>query len=187
MKVSDSATRLPASGRCTDRVSFTSLRVPPTLTEPAHPRRTPLISPPPRVLAVAGALALASAATLIPTLLSSASAASLGCSVTYSTQSQWSYGFVANLVLSNTGASAINGWTLTFTFPGDQKVTNAWSATVTQSGENVTAVAESYNANIAAGATTNLGFQGTWTTSDAAPTSFAVNGATCGATSTTSP
>jgi cellulose 1,4-beta-cellobiosidase len=130
---------------------------------------------------------LAAATTLIPTLLSSASAASLGCSVAYSTQSQWSGGFVANLVIGNTGASAINGWTLTFTFPGDQKVTNAWSATVTQSGENVTAVAESYNANIAAGATTNLGFQGTWTTSDTAPTSFAVNGVTCGATSTTSP
>jgi len=147
-----------------------------------------LISPPPRVLAVAGALALASAATLIPTtMLSPASAATLGCSVAYSTQSQWSGGFVANLVIGNTGASAINGWTLTFTFPGDQKVTNAWSATVTQSGENVTAVAESYNANIAAGATTNLGFQGTWTTSDTAPTSFAVNGVTCGATSTTSP
>src|SRR6266567_2937219 len=132
----------------------------------------PSTAPPPRArarrqiwLAVSASVSLAAATTLIPTLLSSASAASLGCSVTYSTQSQWSDGFVANLVLSNTGASAINGWTLTFTFPGDQKVTNAWSATVTQSGENVTAVAESYNANIAAGATTNLGFQGTWTTS----------------------
>src|SRR5579872_4212547 len=136
MKVSDSATRLPASERCTARVSFTSPCAPPTLAEPAHLRRIPLISPPPRVLAVAGALALASAATLIPTtLLSSANAATLGCSVAYSTQSQWAGGFVANLVISNTGASAINGWTLTFTFPGDQKVTNAWSATVTQSGE----------------------------------------------------
>ncbi|WP_249161248.1 cellulose binding domain-containing protein [Actinospica acidithermotolerans] len=143
-----------------------------------------MISPPPRVLAVAGALALASAATLVPAMtLSSASAASLGCSVAYSTQSQWSGGFVANLVISNTGSSAINGWTLTFTFPGDQKVTNAWSATVTQSGENVTAVAASYNADIAAGSSTNFGFQGTWTTSDAIPTGFAVNGVACGASS----
>jgi hypothetical protein len=142
---------------------------------------------PRRLLAVGGALALASAATLTPTLLSSASAATLGCSVSYTTQSQWAGGFVANLVVSDTGSSAINGWTVTFAFPGDQKITNAWNAVVTQSGTNATAVAESYNANIAAGSSANFGFQGTWTSSDATPTSFAVNGVTCGATSTTSP
>jgi hypothetical protein len=37
----------------------------------------------------------------------------------------------------------------------------------------------SYNATIAAGGSTSVGFQGTWTTSDAVPTSFAVNGTTC--------
>ena len=146
-----------------------------------------MISPPPRLLAIGGALALASAATLIPTMLNSASAASPGCSVSYTNQSEWSGGFVANLVISNTGASAIDGWTLTFTFPGDQQITNGWNATVTQSGENATAVAESYNADIVAGATTTLGFQGTWTTSDTAPTSFAINGVTCGTSTTTSP
>jgi cellulose 1,4-beta-cellobiosidase len=153
---------------------------------------TPTSAPPPRTrvrrriwLAVSASVSLAAAATLTPALLTSASAASLGCSVAYSTQSQWSGGFVANLVIGNTGSSAINGWTLTFTFPGDQKVTSAWSATVTQSGENVTAVAASYNAGIAAGSTTSFGFQGTWTTSDAIPTGFAVNGVACGGSSST--
>ena len=150
--------------------------------------------PPPRArvrrrvwLAVSAAVGLAAASTLTPALLSSASAATSGCSVSYTNASEWSGGFVANLVITNTGSSDINGWTLTFTFPGDQKITSSWSATVTQSAENVTAVAESYNADIAAGATTNFGFQGTFTTSDAVPTSFAINGVTCGATSSTSP
>jgi hypothetical protein len=79
----------------------------------------------------------------------------------------------------NTGTSAINGWTLKFTFPGDQKITNAWNGTETQSGENVTITNASYNGTIAPGGNTSLGFQGTWTSSDAAPAAFTLNGTAC--------
>jgi alpha-galactosidase len=103
----------------------------------------------------------------------------LACHVTYSTQSQWAGGFVANVTIANTGPAGINGWSLSFTFPGDQKVTNAWNAAVTQSGENVTAANLSYNAAIGPGASTSFGFQGTWNASDAAPGSFTVNGTAC--------
>jgi cellulase/cellobiase CelA1 len=99
--------------------------------------------------------------------------------VTYLTQSQWAGGFVAQITLANSGTTAINGWTLAFTFPGDQKVTSAWNGVVTQSGENVSIADESYNATIAPGSNTSLGFQGTWTNSDATPTAFTVNGTAC--------
>jgi hypothetical protein len=101
------------------------------------------------------------------------------CTVTYQTQSQWTGGFVASVTIANPGSSAINDWTLTFTFPGDQKITDAWNGVTTQSGEAVSIANESYNATIAAGSSTSLGFQGTWTNSDAAPSSFAVNGTAC--------
>jgi len=101
------------------------------------------------------------------------------CKVSYATQSQWTGGFVAGVTIANTGSSAINGWTLKFTFPGDQKITNAWNGTVTQSGENVTITNASYNGTIAPGGNTSLGFQGTWTNSDAAPAAFTVNGTAC--------
>jgi cellulase/cellobiase CelA1 len=94
-------------------------------------------------------------------------------------QSQWAGGFTASVTVANTGTSAMNGWTLTFTFPGDQKVTSAWNATVTQTGKAVTAANMSYNAAISPGGSTSFGFQGTWTSSLAAPTTFAVNGTTC--------
>jgi O-glycosyl hydrolase len=102
-----------------------------------------------------------------------------GCHVTYATQSQWAGGFVAQVTIANTGTSAISNWTLAFTFPGDQKITNAWNGTASQTGENVTITNAGYNATIAAGSSTSLGFQGTWTSSDAAPTSFSVNGTAC--------
>jgi cellulase/cellobiase CelA1 len=101
------------------------------------------------------------------------------CKVTYATQSQWAGGFVAGVTIANTGTSAINGWTLRFTFPGDQKITNAWSGTAAQSGENVTITNASYNGMIAPGGNTSLGFQGTWANSDAAPAAFTLNGTAC--------
>ena len=83
------------------------------------------------------------------------------------------------MTIKNTGTSAINGWTLKFAYPGDQKVTNAWSATVTQSGTAVTATNASYDGAISPGGTVAVGWQGTWTSSDAAPTAFTLNGAAC--------
>src|ERR1017187_409250 len=102
-----------------------------------------------------------------------------GCQVTYTTQSQWTGGFVASVTIANNGSSAINGWTLAFTFPGDQKITSAWNGVASQSGENVTITNESYNALIPTAGSTSLGFQGTWSASDAVPTAFTVNGTTC--------
>ncbi len=101
------------------------------------------------------------------------------CQVVYTTQSQWTGGFVAQVSITNTGSSAINGWTLGFTFPGDQKITTAWNGTATQSGANVSITNASYNGALAAGQSTSVGFQGTWASSDAAPTAFTLNGATC--------
>jgi O-glycosyl hydrolase len=102
-----------------------------------------------------------------------------GCQVTYTTQSQWTGRFVASVTIANNGSSAINGWTLAFTFPGDQKITSAWNGVASQSGENVTITNESYNAPIPAAGSTSLGFQGTWSASDSVPTAFTVNGTTC--------
>ncbi|MGD0556819.1 MAG: glycoside hydrolase family 48 protein, partial [Streptosporangiaceae bacterium] len=110
--------------------------------------------------------------------ISSSSSSSGACQVTY-TPDQWQGGFTADVTITNTGSSAIDGWILTFTFPGDQQITDAWNGVESQSGENVTIAGESYNSTIAAGGSTSLGFQGTWSSSDASPTSFSVNGVTC--------
>lgn len=99
--------------------------------------------------------------------------------MTYSLQSEWAGGFVAQLAVANTGTTTINNWSLAFKFGGDQKITSIWSATASQSGQAVTVTPMSYNASIAPGQNVSFGFQGTWTSSDASPTSFTVNGATC--------
>ncbi len=100
-----------------------------------------------------------------------------GVHVTYAVTSEWPGGFTANVTLTNEGAAAVDGWSVAWTFPGDQQVTSAWGATVNQSGRAVTAADASYDGTIAPGAEVSFGLQGTFASSDAAPTSFTVNGA----------
>jgi hypothetical protein len=103
------------------------------------------------------------------------------CHVAYSISSQWSGGFGAAIAIDNTGTTALSNWTLTWTFANGQTITQLWNGTETQSGANVTITNLSYNGSIPAGGSyTGMGFNGTWNnTTNAVPTSFAVNGTTC--------
>jgi endoglucanase len=107
------------------------------------------------------------------------SAAPLSCQAVYSLANSWPGGFQAQIALTNTGAAPISPWTLTFTFGGDQKIASLWNATYTQSGEQVTVTNEPYNSSIAPGASVTVGFTGSYSSSNAAPAAFAVNGTAC--------
>lgn len=103
------------------------------------------------------------------------------CKVQYSITNQWPGGFGANIVITNTGTTAINGWSLKFSFPNGQTITQLWNGSYSQSGSAVTITNLSYNAAIAPGATLSStpGFNGSWNGSNSAPTSFTLNGAQC--------
>jgi endoglucanase len=95
------------------------------------------------------------------------------CKVTYAIASSWTGGFTSNVTVSNTGTQPFGGWTVSWTFPGDQKITNLWSAFFTQAGEAVAAHDPfDTNATIPAGTSASFGMQGTWSASNAVPTSF---------------
>jgi hypothetical protein len=115
-------------------------------------------------------------------------AASSYCQVTYSITSQWPGGFGANVTVQNTSSSAWTNWSLAFTFPASgQTVTQGWNGTFTQSGQNVTVTNMSWNGSVAANASVNPGFNGSWTGSNPTPTSFSVNGNVCNGSSSPTP
>jgi len=90
-----------------------------------------------------------------------------GCTATLTVQTAWGGGYVMQPVTVTAGASAITGWTVTFTLPAGHTITNSWNATVTISGQTVTARGiAGQNANLGAGASTNWGFQATRSSSD---------------------
>ncbi|MGN9784401.1 endo-1,4-beta-xylanase [Nonomuraea sp. ZG12] len=82
------------------------------------------------------------------------------CTATGTVQTQWNNGYVVQpATVSNTGTSTINGWTVTFTLPAGHSLTGSWNATITTSGQTVTAKSVNHNSTLAAGAATSFGFQ----------------------------
>lgn len=117
--------------------------------------------------------------TVTPTTTPTTTPAPSGaCRVTYAVN-DWGSGFTGTVTIANTGTTAINGWTLGFAFPGNQRVGQGWSATWAQNGANVTATNASFNANLAPGASTEIGFNGTYTGANPRPTAFTLNNAAC--------
>ncbi|MER7538443.1 glycoside hydrolase family 9 protein [Streptomyces sp. NPDC097704] len=101
------------------------------------------------------------------------------CAVTYTVNNVWNTGFTATVTVKNTGPTAVDGWQLAWAYPGGQRVTSAWNATVTQNGTVVSARDADWNRAIAPGATVNFGVQGTHTGANPSPTAFTLNGSAC--------
>jgi hypothetical protein len=101
------------------------------------------------------------------------------CRAVYRTTSNWAGGFVAEVSITNTGPSPIDGWALAFTFGGDQRISSAWNAGFAQSGATVTLTDATWNRTLPPGATATAGVLGSWKSSNAAPTAFTLNGAAC--------
>jgi Glycosyl hydrolase family 62/Cellulose binding domain len=128
-----------------------------------------------RLLVSAGAALLASTAVVVAM---PADAAAAGCSVNYAVSSQWQGGFNADVSVTNLG-DPLSNWTLTWAYGAGQTVTQAWNATVAQSGSAVTAKNVSYNGSVATGGTVSFGFNGSWTGSNPVPAGFSLNGVAC--------
>jgi endoglucanase len=99
--------------------------------------------------------------------------------VTYTVQNDWGVGFTTSVTVANTGTATINPWSLQFTFAGNQTITQGWGATWTQTGNAVTATAMSYNASLPPGSSVSIGFNASYSGSNAKPTAFLVNGTSC--------
>ena len=98
----------------------------------------------------------------------------------YSVTGQWQGGFQGAVHITNTGTSAINGWTLNWTFANGQVITQMWGGTPSQSGANVSVANVDYTATIAAnGGSVDVGFLANWTSTNAVPTAFTLNGVSC--------
>jgi cellulose 1,4-beta-cellobiosidase len=134
------------------------------------------------LIAAGGITAIAGGLLLAPSMASAAP----GCKVVYAANS-WPGGFTANINVTNLG-DALTSWKLEFDYAGDQKVTQAWNATSSQSGKHVTLSNAAWNGGLGSNATVNPGFQGTYSGTNVDPTSFTLNGTSCtGTPVTTSP
>ena len=115
-----------------------------------------------------------------PLTFRTAGPATSTCAVRFAATTDWGNGFVANVDITNTGDHALDTWTLTFTWPTSwQSVDSGWNATWTQSGATVRVVNADGNRVLSPGATTTVGFVGSYHGPNVAPTAFTLNGALC--------
>jgi Cellulose binding domain/Glycosyl hydrolase family 12 len=123
------------------------------------------------VLATAGAAALS---------LAQPAASVAGCRVSYTITSSWQGGFTANVSVENLG-SPIKNWTLAFSLPGDETVTQRWNADYSQSERNVTASNSTYNVSLRTNQSTQIGFNGAYTKGSfpGNPSSFTLDATPC--------
>ncbi|APU19745.1 PQQ-dependent sugar dehydrogenase [Actinoalloteichus sp. GBA129-24] len=101
------------------------------------------------------------------------------CSVDYQVRNQWGTGYIGAVTVVNEGSEPVSDWSLSWTAPAGQTVTSAWSAVVSQVGDQITAVGASWNRSIPPGGSVSFEFLGTHGGAVAVPGQFVMNGSTC--------
>ncbi|WP_081237457.1 glycoside hydrolase family 18 chitinase [Streptomyces viridosporus] len=108
--------------------------------------------------------------------LASPAQAADSATATYTKTQDWGSGFEGKWTVKNTGTTPLNSWTVEWDFPAGTRVTSAWDATVTNSGDHWTAKNLGWNGTLAPGASISFGFNGSGSGS---PSGCKLNGGSC--------
>src|ERR1700689_778309 len=88
-------------------------------------------------LVAAFGLAVAGGAAAVPAV-----AATSSCAAAYSVTTDWGSGFTASLTITDNGTTAITGWTVTYSYAGNQTLSSGWNRAWNQPGKGVTVTTE---------------------------------------------
>ncbi len=93
---------------------------------------------------------------------SASSSTSTGaCTATWSVTNSWSGGFQLGFTVTDSGTTPTSGWTVNYSWPGTQTISQIWSATETQTGAAVTVTNAGYDGALSPGGSTTFGLLGT--------------------------
>ncbi|MEV7519785.1 glycoside hydrolase family 18 chitinase [Streptomyces sp. NPDC091371] len=140
---------------------------------PPRTRRTRFFT---RVAAVVAALAVP--VTGLVALAGPAQAAT-SATATYTKVSDWGTGFEGKWTIKNTGTTTLTSWAVEWDYPSGTRVTSAWDATVTNSGDHWTGRNVGWNGTLAPGNSISFGFNGS---GSGAPSGCKINGGPCDGT-----
>ncbi|MEU4695246.1 cellulose binding domain-containing protein [Actinoplanes sp. NPDC023714] len=112
-----------------------------------------------------------------PLTFTTGTPASSSCTVTFRDTNDWGNGYVGQVDIVNSGTRPTGSWTLTFDWPtGWQSLSSGWNATWTQEGRTVRVTSD---ASLAPGASTSVGFVGSYSGPNVLPSVFTLNGTIC--------
>jgi endoglucanase len=102
------------------------------------------------------------------------------CHVNYVVNSQWDNGFNTSITIQNTGSTAINHWTLTWNWSGNQMIMQSWNANLQAGGPQAVLTNADWNGSIAPGGSVNgIGFNANYSGNNPNPAAFYLNGTLC--------
>lgn len=79
------------------------------------------------------------------------------CTATAVIDHGWNGGFVATLTVRNVGNETLDGWRVTWRWPGDERIVTVWNGIADGSGADVTIRNASYNGTLTPGGSTTFG------------------------------
>jgi hypothetical protein len=107
--------------------------------------------------------------------------AGIACTATFADTADYGSSFLGNVLITNTGSQTVNGWVVTWNWPGNQMLAppfseNLWNASGSQTETSVSALSAG---SIAPGGTANPNFFALYIGSNPSPTKFYLNGTPC--------
>jgi endoglucanase len=179
---------LTASLAVTDKIALyidgtlvSGVEPPGSATSTSTPTATPSASvgsSPTPTKTFGGTPSLSPTKTVASTATPSASNVTGDYFVSY-TQYDWGGGATVSITIRNDSASAVDDWKLAWNFAGNQKITNAWNCSYTQSGTAVIVSNAAYNPSVPAGESISFGFNISYSGTNTKPISFSLNGVAC--------
>jgi endoglucanase len=124
--------------------------------------------------------ALAWAGSFLADQRDGAPAPPVTCRVDYTVHGTWPGGFITQVTVTNTGTAPVDGWSVDWSFTGNQGLSNVWSVEATEQGAAVSARNLSWNRRIASGRSVTFGFVGNTSLANPSPELFTLNGSACG-------
>ena len=109
------------------------------------------------------------------------SAAAPGGALTasYKAVTNWDTGYTGQYTITNNGASAVSGWTLSFQLPAGTSLSSLWNGSHTVNDGKVTVTSDSWDSSIAPGSSQSVGFVTSSSAQAGAPADCLINGAPC--------
>jgi cellulase/cellobiase CelA1 len=79
------------------------------------------------------------------------------CHATWTLATTWNGGFQLAFTLTNSGTAPTTDWSVSYSWPGGQTVTQIWNAAFAQSGAMVNITNLSYDGTVASGGSRTFG------------------------------
>jgi alpha-galactosidase len=156
---------VPAHGVAMYRVSGAGIiTATPTRTATATPTRT-VTATPTRTVTATPTRTVTATPTRTPTPTAtrtpaptSTSQGTVACNAAYRITNSWPGGFQGEVAVTSTGTRSSAGWTVTWTFPDGQVISQLWNGRLTQTTTAVTVGNLDYNGALPPGSSTTFGF-----------------------------